>query len=82
MNECSIIWIKWYMSEITSVKLIKQGYDWNKNNIKWEKVDYIENKWCIIWINWYKMRKEDYNWNKMWISGTKWYMSEIIVINL
>ena len=41
-------------------------------------MDYNENKWCIIWINWYKMRKEDYNWNKMWISGTKWYMSEII----
>ena len=39
-------------------------------------------KQTIIEIKWYKMRKEDYNWNKMWISGTKWYMSEIIVINL
>ena len=25
MNKCSIIWIKWYISEIISIKFIKKG---------------------------------------------------------
>ena len=30
LNKCSIMWIKWYTSEIMSVKLIKKCYKWNK----------------------------------------------------
>ncbi len=30
LNKCSIMWIKWYASEIMSVKFIKNCYKWNK----------------------------------------------------
>ena len=30
LNKCSIMWIKWYTSEIMSVKFIKKCYKWNK----------------------------------------------------
>ncbi len=30
LNKCSIMWIKWYTSEIMSVKLITNCYKWNK----------------------------------------------------
>jgi hypothetical protein len=53
LNKCSIIWIKWYRSEITSVKFIKNGYKY----IKCEKVDYNWNK-----IH-YNLNKMMYKWN-------------------
>ena len=37
LNKCSIIQIKWYMSEIISFQFTKKAYNWNKIKFKIEK---------------------------------------------
>ena len=38
LNKCSIIQIKWYMSEIISFKFTKKAYNWNKIKFNVEKI--------------------------------------------